>query len=393
VAAHRAERGHDWAIYDTKLADKAALVLDPLATHGREQEPPEEHEHRHGDGNPDFLKAKRMTDRPGYFLRSVTARLLALAFFLFCGALQAQPLASWNDGPSKQQIMKFVADVTTQGSSAFVPAEDRIAVFDNDGTLWSEQPLYFQFVFLLDQLKAAAPKHPEWKDNAAFKALVAKDQKALAAMGMKPVLELLAVANTGMTVAQYEQAIRDWLKTARHPRFERPYTDLVYKPMQELLAHLRSNGFKTFIVSGGGVEFMRVWSAQAYGIPPEQVVGSMVEVKYGVVDGRPALTRLPKIAFVDDGPGKPVGIYRAIGRRPIFAFGNSDGDWQMLQWTAAGEGPRFMGLVHHTDATREYAYDRASKIGKLDKAWDDAVAKGWTVVDMKSEWNKIFAFE
>ena len=198
-----------------------------------------------------------MTDRSGYFLRSLTARLLALAFVLFCGALQAQPLASWNDGPSKQQIMKFVADVTTQGSSAFVPAEDRIAVFDNDGTLWSEQPLYFQFVFLLDQLKAAAPKHPEWKDNAAFKALVAKDQKALAAMGMKPVLELLAVANTGMTVAQYEQAIRDWLKTARHPRFERPYTDLVYKPMQELLAYLRSNGFKTFIVSGGGVEFMR----------------------------------------------------------------------------------------------------------------------------------------
>jgi phosphoglycolate phosphatase-like HAD superfamily hydrolase len=334
-----------------------------------------------------------MTERPGYFIRSVTARLLALAFALFCGALQAQPLASWNDGPSKQQIMKFVADVTTQGSSAFVQAEDRIAVFDNDGTLWSEQPLYFQFVFLLDQLKAAAPKHPEWKDNAAFKALVAKDQKALAAMGMKPVLELLAVANTGMTVAQYEQAIRDWLKTARHPRFERPYTDLVYKPMQELLAHLRSNGFKTFIVSGGGVEFMRVWSAQAYGIPPEQVVGTIVEVKYGVVDGKPALTRLPKVAFVDDGPGKPVGIYRAIGRRPIFAFGNSDGDWQMLQWTAAGEGPRFMGLVHHTDAAREYAYDRASKVGKLDKAWDDAVAKGWTVVDMKSEWNKIFAFE
>jgi len=393
VAAHRAERGHDWAIYDTKLADKAALVLDPLATHGRAQESPEEHEHRHGDGNTDLLKAKRMTDRPGYFLRSVTTRGLALVFVLFGGALQAQPLASWNDGPSKQQIMKFVADVTTQGSSAFVPAEDRIAVFDNDGTLWSEQPLDFQFVFLLDQLKAAAPKHPEWKDNAAFKALVAKDQKALAAMGMKPVLELLAVANTGMTVAQYEQAIRDWLKTARHPRFERPYTDLVYKPMQELLAYLRSNGFKTFIVSGGGVEFMRVWSAQAYGIPPEQVVGSMVEVKYGVVDGKPALTRLPRIAFVDDGPGKPVGIYRAIGRRPIFAFGNSDGDWQMLQWTAAGEGPRFMGLVHHTDATREYAYDRASKIGKLDKAWDDAVAKGWTVVDMKSEWNKIFAFE
>jgi len=332
----------------------------------------------------------RLVPSPG----SVTSRLLAFALLLvFCGALQAQPLPSWNDGPSKQQILKFVADVTTPGSSAFVPAEDRIAVFDNDGTLWAEQPLYFQFAFMLDQLKAAAPKHPEWKDNPAFKALVAKDEKALASMGMKPVLELLAVANTGMTVTQYEQQIRDWLKTARHPRFERAYTDLVYKPMQELLAHLRSNGFKTFIVSGGGIEFMRAWAEQAYGIPPEQVVGSVGEVRYGLVDGKPVLTRLPKVAFVDDGPGKPVGIYRAIGRRPIFAFGNSDGDWQMLQWTAAGEGPRFMGLVHHTDATREYAYDRASKIGKLDKAWDDAVAKGWTVVDMKNEWNKVFAFE
>ena len=320
-------------------------------------------------------------------------QLLTLVFVFFCGALPAQPLPSWNDGRSKQQILKFVSDVTTQGSPAFVPVEERIAVFDNDGTLWAEQPLYFQFYFLLDQLKAAAPKHPEWKDNAAFKALVAKDQKALAAMGMKPVLQLLAVANSGMTVAQYDQSIREWLKSARHPRFERPYTDLVYKPMQELLAHLRSNGFKTFIVSGGGVEFMRVWAERAYGIPPEQVVGSVAEVQYGWVDGKPALTRLPKIAFIDDGPGKPVGIYRAIGRRPILAFGNSDGDLQMLQWTAAGEGPRFMGLVRHTDAAREYAYDRSSRVGKLDKAWDSAVANGWTVVDMKTEWNRIFAFE
>ena len=221
---------------------------------------------------------------------------------------------------------------------------------------------------MLDQLKAAAPKHPEWKDNAAFKALVANDQKALAAMGRSRVLELLAVANTGMTIAQYDQTIRDWLKTARHPRFERPYTELVYEPMQELLAYLRSNGFKTFIVSGGGVEFMRPWAEQAYGIPPEQVVGIDRRGQVRMVDGKPVLTRLPKIDFVDDGPGKPVGIYRAIGRRPIFAFGNSDGDWQMLQWTAAGDGPRFMGLVHHTDAEREFAYDRKSKIGKLDKA-------------------------
>jgi hypothetical protein len=189
------------------------------------------------------------------------------------------------------------------------------------------------------------------------------------------------------------QAIRAWLKTAKHPRFGRPYTDLVYKPMQELLAYLRANQFKTFIVSGGSIEFMRVWAEQAYGISPEQIVGSITEVKYGLVDGKPALTRLPKIAFVDDGPGKPVGIYRAIGKRPILAFGNSDGDWQMLQWTAAGEGPRFLGLVHHTDAVREYAYDRNSKIGRLDKAWDDAVARGWTLVDMKNDWNKVFAHE
>jgi hypothetical protein len=246
---------------------------------------------------------------------------------------------------------------------------------------------------MLDQVKAAAPKHPEWKSNAAFNALVAHDEKALAAMGQKPVLELLAVANSGMTVEAYERTIRDWLATARHPRFDRPYTDVVYAPMQELLTYLRANGFKTFIVSGGGIEFMRPWVEKAYGIPPEQVVGSIAEVKFELKDGVPTLTRLPKVAFVDDGPGKPVGIYRNIGRRPIAAFGNSDGDQQMLEATAGGPGKRLMLLVHHDDAEREYAYDRESKIGKLDKAWDEAKAKGWVVVSMKSDWKRIFGFE
>jgi phosphoglycolate phosphatase-like HAD superfamily hydrolase len=319
--------------------------------------------------------------------------VLAVAALAFAAPVAAQTLPSWNDGAAKQAIVTFVGDVTTPGAPTFVPPEDRIAVFDNDGTLWAEQPLYFQALFMLEQVKAAAPKHPEWKDNAAFKALASKDPKAVAAVGPKAILELLSAANAGMTVGDYDQAIRQWLATARHPRFQRPYTDLVYLPMQELLAYLRANGFKTFIVSGGSVEFMRPWAEKAYGIPPEQVIGSQQDVKFGMKDGKPVLTRGPNFAFVDDGPGKPVGIYRSIGKRPILAFGNSDGDWQMFQVTAAGDGPRFVGIVHHTDAEREYAYDRQSHVGKLDKAWNDAVAKGWTVVDMKADWKRIFAFD
>ncbi len=321
--------------------------------------------------------------------------LLALVFLFLSAPAPAEqdPLPSWNAGANRDAIVSFVAAVTRDGSPDYIAPGERIAVFDNDGTLWSEQPLYFQFVFMLDQVKAAAPKHPEWKNNAAFKALLAHDEKALAAMGQKPVLELLAIANSGMTVEAYDRTIRDWLATARHPKFNRPYTDLVYAPMQELLAYLRANGFKTFIVSGGGIEFMRQWVEKAYGIPPEQVVGSIAEVKFELKDGAPTLTRLPKVAFVDDGPGKPVGIYRNIGRRPIAAFGNSDGDQQMLEATAAGPGKRLMLLVHHDDADREYAYDRTSKVGKLDKAWDEAKAKGWVVVSMKSDWKRIFGFE
>jgi len=321
--------------------------------------------------------------------------LLWLAIFT-CFTTQAQaadPLPSWNKGPAKQAIVDFVKAVTTKGGRDFVAPADRIATFDNDGTLWAEQPLYFQFVFMLEQVKAAAPRHPEWKDNAAFKALVAHDHKALAEMGHKPILELLAVANSGMTVGDYDKTIRDWLASARHPKFKRPYTDLVYKPMQELLAYLRVNGFKTFIVSGGSVEFMRPWAEKAYGIPAEQVIGSQQDVKFEMKDGNPVLVRDPKIAFVDDGPGKPVSIYRSIGRRPIAAFGNSDGDLQMLQVTVSAPGRRFALIVHHDDAEREFAYDRQSHIGKLDKSWDEAMAKGWTVVSMKSDWKRIFNFE
>jgi phosphoglycolate phosphatase-like HAD superfamily hydrolase len=301
----------------------------------------------------------------------------------------ATMLPSWRDGAAKQKIQKFVADVTREGSPTFVPPAERIAVFDNDGTLWSEQPLYFQFIFMLDQVKAAAPQHPEWKNNPAFKALMAKNYGALAGQ-QKQLLQLVAVANSGMTVDDYDKTIRDWLANARHPKFNRPYTELVYQPQQELLAYLRANGFKTFIVSGGTIEFMRPWAEKAYGIPPEQVIGSSQLVQYQMHNGQATLVRQPKIDFVDDGPGKPVGIYRNIGRKPILAFGNSDGDLQMLQYTTSGSGPHLALLVHHDDAVREFAYDRTSKIGKLDKAWDEAIADGWTVVSMKDDWQTIY---
>jgi phosphoglycolate phosphatase-like HAD superfamily hydrolase len=323
----------------------------------------------------------------------VLLALLASPALALAQTAPAEALPSWNEGAAKQAIVRFVTDVTTPGAADFVAPENRIAVFDNDGTLWAEQPLYFQFQFMLDQVKAAAPKHPEWKDDPVFKALAAGDRKALAALGTKRLLRFLAQTNSGMTTREYDASIRAWLHTAQHPRFHRPYTDLVYLPMQELLKYLRNNGFKTFIVSGGSVEFMRPWAEQAYGIPPEQIVGTITATQFETRDGQPVLMRLPKIDFVDDGPGKPVGIYRSIGRQPILAFGNSDGDWQMLQWTAAGKGPHLMGLVHHTDAVREYAYDRQSAVGRLDKALDDAHAKGWTVVDMKSDWKRVFSFQ
>jgi phosphoglycolate phosphatase-like HAD superfamily hydrolase len=307
---------------------------------------------------------------------------------------QTDPLPSWNDGAVKKSIIDFVVRVTSQSSADFVLPAERIATFDNDGTLWCEQPFYFQLAFAFDRAKALAPRHPEWKTQQPFKSLLANDRQALAATGEKGLLQIIAATHAGMTTDEFSRDVMDWLAIARHPRFNRPYDSLVYQPMLELLAYLRANGFKTFIVSGGGVEFMRPWVESVYGIPPEQVVGSSGVVKFEMgADGKPVLMKLAKIEFIDDGPGKPVGINRFIGRRPIFAFGNSDGDLQMLQWTVAGTGARFAGIVHHTDAEREYAYDRKSKVGKLDKAWDEAKQRGWTIVDMKQDWKTVFPLE
>jgi phosphoglycolate phosphatase-like HAD superfamily hydrolase len=323
-------------------------------------------------------------------------RLRAIFILLWVSAVPAtvvaqEPLASWNIGPAKTAILDFVRKVTQHGSPNFVPPAERIAVFDNDGTLWSEQPIYFQLAFALDRVKALAPQHPEWKTTQPFKAVLEGDTKALAASGEKGLAEVIMATHTGMTTDEFTKTVNDWLATARHPRFRRPYTDLVYQPMLELLTYLRANGFKTYIVSGGTVEFMRAWVERVYGIPPEQVVGTTFVTKFQLrPDSTPVLVREPKIDFIDDGPGKPVGIAKFIGRRPILAFGNSDGDQQMLQWTAGGTGARFMGLVHHTDSTREWRYDRQSHIGKLDKALDEATARKWIVVDMQRDWKTVY---
>jgi phosphoglycolate phosphatase-like HAD superfamily hydrolase len=283
--------------------------------------------------------------------------------------------------------------VTTPDNADFVAPDERIAVFDNDGTLWSEKPAYFQLLFAIDRIRQLAPQHPEWKTTQPFKAVLDNDMDALADSGEKGLLQLVMASHAGMTTTEFEQIVGDWLMTARHPRFKRPYTELVYQPMLELLNYLRANGFKTFIVSGGGIEFMRPWTQAVYGIPPEQVIGSSIKVQFESRNGEPVLVRLPEIDFIDDKAGKPVGIHKFIGRRPIAAFGNSDGDLQMLQWTTAGEGARFGLIVHHTDAQREWAYDRDTHVGKLDKALGEAAAQGWTVVDMKNDWRVIYPFQ
>jgi phosphoglycolate phosphatase-like HAD superfamily hydrolase len=326
----------------------------------------------------------------GLFLSST---LLVGRVFSLAAQPAAGPLPSWNEGPTKSAILKFVSDVTTPGSSSFVTPEERIAVFDNDGTLWAEQPIYVQMAFVLDRVRELAPSHPDWKTTQPFKAVLDRDLKALAEQGEKGAMELLAATHTGMTSEEFHRIVTDWIGKARHPKFARPYTEVVYQPMLEVLAYLRANGFKTFIVSGGGVDFMRPWTERVYGIPPEQVVGSMGKLEFQMQDGKPVLMRLPQADHIDDGPGKPVGIQKFIGRRPIAAFGNSDGDLQMLQYTAGGSGPRLMLIVHHTDPEREWAYDRHSSIGKLNKALDEANAKGWLLADMKRDWKKVFSFQ
>jgi haloacid dehalogenase-like hydrolase len=320
------------------------------------------------------------------FLGFVLAGFLATAQ---CAVGADDPLGSWNDTGPKKAIMAFVEKVTKESSPDFVPIEDRIATFDNDGTLWAEQPIYFQFQFAIDRVKALARQHPEWKEQEPFKYILAGDMKALLADG-KSMMALMAMSHAGMTTDEFAKIVREWLHTAKHPKTGRLYTQMVYQPMLELLAYLRANEFKTFIVSGGGVEFMRCFAEETYGVPPQQVVGSSSKMKYEIRDGNPVLLRLPEVQFIDDKQGKPIGIEIFIGRRPIASFGNSDGDQQMLEWTGAGSGARFCLLVHHDDADREWAYDRKSHIGQLDKAWDEAVAKGWTIVSMKDDWKTVF---
>ena len=302
----------------------------------------------------------------------------------------ADPLPSWNDGATKQAIVDFVTRVTKEGGPDFVPPGDRIATFDNDGTLWTEQPIYTEFAFVFDRVEEMAPQHPEWQTQQPYAAVLHHDMKAVAASGDRGMFEMLVATHANVTTDQFSKIVTDWLSHAQHPRFKRPYTECVYQPMLEVLAYFRASGFKTYIVSGGEQDFMRPWTEKTYGIPVEQVVGTTLKTEFEMKDGSPVLERLPQIDSIDDGPGKPVNIGKFIGKRPVAAFGNSDGDQQMLEWTAAGSGSRLMVLVHHTDAQREYSYDRASSVGKLDKALDEATAKHWLVIDMKSDWKTMF---
>ncbi|MEM6798051.1 MAG: HAD family hydrolase [Planctomycetota bacterium] len=328
--------------------------------------------------------------RAGGF-RPRLAVVLLVASASACGARADEPLPSWKPGVAKSAVLDFVAAVTDEDSPAFVPAAERVAVFDNDGTLWPEKPYYFQLQFAIDRVKSLAPNRPEWRERPAIQAAIRGDMAALAESGHAGVAELVMASHAGMTTDEFAAAVRGWFATARHPRFDRPYNELTYLSMLEVLRYLRSHGFKTYIVSGGGVEFLRVFAEDAYGIPPEQVIGSTIKTRFEFRKGKPVLARLAEIDFVDDKAGKPVAINRHIGRRPIAAFGNSDGDLQMLQWTAAGAGRRLCVLVHHTDAQREWAYDRESAVGKLDKAIDEAAANGWTFADMKQDWAAVFS--
>lgn len=325
-------------------------------------------------------------------LRKLTSRLIVILAIVAFFAVPAfsDPLPSWNDGPAKKAIISFVERVTDPKSAEFVPPDLRVAVFDNDGTLWVEQPMYTQLAFALDRIRELAPSHPEWRDNPTLKAAIDGDLKRLGASGQAGLVELVMLTHAGMTPSAFQRIVVDWLAKAEHPRFHKKYPALTYQPMLEVLDYFRENGFTNYIVSGGGIEFMRPWTGKAYGVEPAQVVGSSVKTKFEMVDGKPDLMRLPQVNFVDDGPGKPVGINEHIGRRPIAAFGNSDGDLEMLQWTTAGGGARLGMIVHHTDAEREYAYDRDSTFGRLNKAMDMAPAAGWVLIDMKNDWRDVF---
>jgi phosphoserine phosphatase len=325
--------------------------------------------------------------------------VVLIAAFLFSCSVKDTPeasgpiLPSWNEGQAKSSIIDFVNDVTNENSPNFVKTEERIAVFDNDGNLWSEKPIYFQLIFATDRIKELAPDHPEWKETQPFKAVLENDVDALVASGKHGLLELGMASHAGMTTTEFAQIVKEWISTAKHPTTNRLYTEMVFQPMLEVLDYFRANGFKTFIVSGGGIEFLRVWAEEVYGIPPEQVIGSSIKTQFEIRESGPVIVRLPELDFIDDKEGKPVAINKFIGRKPIAAFGNSDGDLAMLQWTASGDGARFMMYVHHTDEEREWAYDRESHIGRLDKGLDEAKEKGWTVVDMKNDWKVIYPFE
>ncbi len=309
------------------------------------------------------------------------------------GVMSAASLSSWRDTESRRAILQFVERVTREGSESFVPVAERVAVFDNDGTLWSEQPLYFQALFMFDRIRELAPEHPEWKEHEPFASVLRGDMKSALAKGEEGLIEMAMAVSAGMTTEEYERTVLDWVGQAKHPTKGRRYTELVYSPMVELLEYLRFNGFKTYIVSGGGVEFMRPWVEGVYGVSREQVIGSRLRVKYEVREGVPVLVKLPELEFIDDKAGKPVGIHTSIGRRPILAFGNSDGDFEMLEWTTAGEGERLGLLLHHTDGEREWAYDRQSHVGRLSRGFDEAGSRGWIIVDMERDWERVYAFE
>jgi phosphoserine phosphatase len=330
-------------------------------------------------------------------IRTVLFRTIIIIFILSLGACavsqpvpEADPLPSWNDGSVKQSILAFVGAAANPSSAQFIAEDDRIAVFDNDGTLWSEKPTYFQLLFILDRVRALAPQHPEWSAQQPFKAVLENDMTALGEAGEHGLIELAGAAQSGMTTEKFESLVEDWIVSARHPASGRRYTDMVFQPMLELINLLKSRGFDVYIVSGGGIEFMRPWAEAVYGVPPEHVIGSMPELRYERQQGRPVMVRGSGIHFINDKAEKPIGIRRFIGRRPVMAVGNSDGDYEMLEWTTAGDGPRMGLILHHTDGQREWAYDRESSEGRLDRALDDAPAKGWILIDMARDWRVVF---